>query len=320
MSVSTAVLPMHKTAFIIHGKIRKAGSLQREIAEMFGAGDSPRILVTSKAHESESLARQALKEGTRTLIAIGGDGTLHEVVNGVMKARESMPLEDWQSIRIGVLPRGTGNDFAKSHPCPQTVAQLKTMLETGEIQQVDAGLLSSIHPDGTQQSRYFINIADLGLGGTIAEKLTTMSRWAGKTLTYQWAILTTLFRFRPQPVRVSTEQFTYPGKILNLVIANGRYFGSGLCIAPMAQLADGQFTLVIIGEISTLDYLKNFRRLRTCQRIDHPEVYYHTCRKVTVEADGTRISAEMDGEFAGYAPISAEVIPGALSFLAMPVN
>lgn len=137
----------------------------------------------------------------------------------------------------------------------------------------------------------------------------------GATLTYQRAILTTLLTYKNQPVRAKADGFTYEGSIMNFIVANGKYFGSGLGIAPDAVADDGEFSVVILGEISLTDYIKNLGSVQKCRKISHPGLHYKSAKEVFIDSPAGPLAIDMDGEFIGYSPMKVSITPAAVRFL-----
>lgn len=307
---------MSRTAFIIHGNTSNRQRLIERIKNLFGTGqDNVETFVTEYAGHAVLLAKEAVVMGFENIICAGGDGSLNEVVNGLMNAKQKLSDEGWAKIRVGVLPVGTGNDFVKTIKSPSTIEGLKAALEKDSYLLTDVGLVHFTGKSGKPESRYFINITDVGMGGVAAEKLSRTSKWMGPTLTYQRVILSTLLRYKNQPVSVKADTFSYEGRIMNLIIANGKYFGSGLGIAPDAEVNDGLFAIVVIGEVSLLDYAKNLGNIQNCRKVVHPQLLYKTAREIVVDSPAGPMAIDMDGEFIGYSPMQVQVIHSALKFV-----
>jgi diacylglycerol kinase (ATP) len=306
---------MFNIAFIFHGKIRKWNHIFSQLKQSFNADHKLASFITKSAMHSIELAEQAVMEGFTHIISIGGDGTLNEVANGLMNAKKQMSEEDWHRIRLGVLPMGTGNDFIKTVNAPKDIEGIQKLVLTDSFKNIDLGLVKYQATDGGTLSRYFINIADVGIGGVVVEKLNRYSRWLGPRLTYQRAILSTFLRYKGSTVKAIADDFTYEGRIKGLVVAKGKYFGSGLGIAPDAAPDNGQFAVVVLGEISMLDYLKNLRDVSRCKKIIHPGVHYKTAKKVLIESSEEPMPLDIDGEFVGYTPLNISIAPSAIKFL-----
>lgn len=305
---------MEKIGFILHGKIRGKKSVKASLISKFSKDYDVRFYETIHPRHAEDLTESAISDGCDFLIAVGGDGTLNEMVNGYLRSGVTHKLK----TSIGVLPFGTGNDFARGSNIGKDINQLGEMIRLNKPRMIDAGSMQFTGPGGSVQVRYFDNIADLGIGGDVVARVNGVhlrKKILGGKLTFFLSILLTFLTFKHKKIKVSWEGFTWEGSVLSLVVANGRFFGSGLGIAPEAKLDDGLFEVVIFAKLSIMDYLRNYSRLRRAQRIDHPEVFYHRTGKLSVETKGGRIIVEADGEIEGQAPIIYSCLPGALPFL-----
>jgi diacylglycerol kinase family enzyme len=162
-----------------------------------------------------------------------------------------------------------------------------------------------------------MNITDVGMGGETVLKLQQSKIPAlGPDINYFWAITTTLATYEKVQIRASGDDFLWEGKAINFVVANGKYFGNGLGIAPDASVTDGKFEIVIIGDVSLLDYFKNLGKVKKSEKLLHPEVHYFQLDKVTIESMETRkISIDMDGEFIGYAPMTLINLQQKINFI-----
>lgn len=306
---------MANIAFIFHGRIKNSDKVFAELQTTFGAAHQLKSYITESAGHSVALAEQAVREGNTHVICVGGDGSLNEVANGLMKVKANLGSDIWSKLRMGVLPMGTGNDFVKTVKAPPDAEGLKRLIEADTYQTIDLGLVEYHNRKGEKQSRYFINITDVGMGGVVAERLSNYSKWMGAYLTYQRAILTTLLTYKHQPVKAVADSFTYEGSIMNFIVANGKYFGSGLGIAPDAEVTDGAFSIVVLGEISLIDYIKNLGNVQKCEKIIHPELQYKSAKEVLIDSPAGPLAIDMDGEFIGYSPMKVTVAPASVKFL-----
>ncbi len=305
---------MEKIGFILHGKIRGKQSVKESLISRFSEYYVVRFYETAHPRHAEQLTLLALNEQCDYLIAVGGDGTLNEMVNGYLKAGGTAKHQ----TRIGVLPFGTGNDFARGSGINRDIGQLLDLVVQNQPRMIDAGSMEFKRPDGSLNVRYFDNIADLGIGGDVVARVNGVhlrKKILGGKLTFFISILLTFLTYRHKKIKVSWEGFNWEGSVLSLVVANGRFFGSGVGIAPEAKLDDGLFEVVIFANLSIFDYLRNYSKLRRAEKIQHPEVFYHRTNKVLVEPKGNHIIVEADGEIEGHAPIVYTCLPGALKFL-----
>ncbi len=305
---------MARISFVLHGKIRGKRDLIKEIDQTFHSNYELSYYETRKADHAEPLTLQALEDGCDYLIAIGGDGTLNEVVNGYLNAGGRSRF----STILGVLPWGTGNDFVRSIGVEKSVSQLLQMIESKSVKNIDAGEVLLDKPVAKGKHRYFDNIADLGIGADVVARINGVhlrKKILGGTLIFFFTALRVFLTYRHKKVRVSWEGYSWEGPLLSLVIANGNFFGSGLGVAPDASLHDGMFQVVILGNVSVWDYLRNYGKLRRSERIDLPDMHYLTSDIIRVETDLSDVNAEADGEIIGQAPLEFRCLRAALPFL-----
>lgn len=305
---------MVNVSFILHGKIGGKRNLVKQIKIASESKYKIQYYETHEAYHAETLTKQALEDGCDYLIAVGGDGTLNEVVNGFLHAGGS----DKYKTVLGVLPWGTGNDFVRSVGIQKSIAQLTNLIDNNSVTNIDAGEISLVNPGDKGSLRYFDNIADLGIGAEIVELINGVhlrKKILGGALIFFFTALKVFLTYKHKKVRLSWDGFSWEGPMLSLVVANGSYFGSGLGIAPEASLVDGQFQVIIFGNLSVWDYLKNYGKLRGAQRIKHAEVQYLRSDYVKIETQEKNISVEADGEISGCAPLEIRCLKGALPFL-----
>lgn len=301
---------MKKIAFIAQGKIKHLNKHLAQIKQVFANQYETAFFTTERKAHAIELASQAVNNGFEYIICVGGDGSANEVANGIVSAKNRP-----QNVFMGLLPMGTGNDFAKTMRVNNDLKALKQLIDHNHHQAIDLGLANYTDTNGKPASRYFINITDTGMGGIAAEKLNGYSKFWGSTLSFQRAIISTLLTYSNQQVEVKADSFTYNGSTLNFIIANGKYFGSGLGIAPHANPIDGEFAIVIAAEISIWDYLKNLGTVRKCKKVSHPQLMYKSAKTITIQSPDGPMPIDMDGEFIGYTPMEVSVIPGAIKFL-----
>lgn len=293
--------------FIIHGRYGKKQSLNRELEQIF-TGIPHRIFFTEYPGHTIQLVKDLVVAGCSHIVVCGGDGSLNEAVNGIMFYPESSrPI-------LAVLPFGTGNDFIKSIGSPPDFVNLKTSLLSGKTMVVDVANATLFDRTGKPIQRFFINIAEVGIGGLIAEKLSKSSKFFGSFITYQYYILSTLLTYKPQVFSYSTPKDYMKKKMMNLVIANGRFFAGGLCISPNSNLQDELLNIVELGDLSTWDYLVNLPTIKAQKKVVHPQVKYSTTKTVDIQSNNP-MPVDMDGEHAGFTPLQVNIVPSALRFV-----
>ncbi len=307
---------MLKITFLIHGKYVHGQKLIRDISVLFGSNYDFNYSVTSCAGQFTDLVCGAIAGRSTHIICAGGDGSLNETINGLMKAKNDANLKhiNWQNIRVGLLPAGTGNDFARTTGIKHDLSMLKQLIDADSYKAVDLGLAELTGFGGEKARRYFINIMDIGIGGYISKKIAGSPKPFGPFITYQMAILNALLCYKNQRVTIEADTFKHQGLIMSFIMANGKYFGGGMGISPDAVPADGKFSTVIIGNISMLDYLRNMARVRKCLKIEHPELKYMDASTISIQSPDP-LPVDMDGEFVGCTPLKLSMVAGAVNFI-----
>jgi diacylglycerol kinase (ATP) len=294
--------------FIVHGQISRKPKLIRLIHEVFGKDYDVKVKQTSEIHHADVLATLALEEGTDYLIAVGGDGTVNEVVNAYLSSKLQ------KEVPIGIIPQGRGNDFVKSLGVNENVKSLFRAIQSNQLKSVDVGWMTFFDSDQNTINRYFINISDIGLGGLAVQMIRNSPKYLSPNISYAWAIFKSLIAYKTQKVEISTPDWAYSGKVMSVCMANGKYFGSGLCIAPEAKLDDGIAEMVILGNVGILDYLKKVPLLKKGIKIKHPEVLYKKSASCIIQSQ-IPMPIDMDGEFVGYTPLTMEMIQNRIKIL-----
>jgi len=270
-----------------------------------GQGLDYRIVRTTHPGHATEAAREALLGGERFLVAVGGDGTVHEVVNGM--------LEDGKPVApdtvLGVVAAGSGCDFVRSFGLPGDVAQAAGHLAGDRVQTVDVG---SVTCAGQDRPRYFINIAEVGLGGAVVARtagLTRMGRFLGGAK-YAAGFWLTLPRFRPAAVRLDADGHAYAWRAFNVVVANCRFYGGGMQISPKSDPGDCLLdVLVMTGPKS--DSFTTLPKVYKGAHLPHRHIAELRVGQLRVEADAP-FPIEADGEILGSTPASFGIIPGVI--------
>ena len=288
---------MKKTVtLIVHG-YRKLFDKSLQAIELIQ--NHPLLTVNVKKTKGPGDACEIARETSPkcdVIIAVGGDGTCNEVVNGLMTNYNP-------KVIFGVIPNGTGNDFVRNFPAFDPFSFV-TSIVNGNINSIDVGKIDFGH-----NVRYFLNVADIGFGARVVETLNQQRR-GGITgrVSYSLAIARTFLTYRKPIIKVHNEDFEYEGKSLMIVFSNGSTFGSGLQIYPDAKLHSGKLGLTIIGDVSLFEYARNLGNLKNGRRIQHQEVIYDEFEKIQVTTADENICVETDGEIAGRSSITVEVM------------
>lgn len=269
-----------------------AGKWPCAAARVEGRAGAPEVLVTERAGDGVRLARDLAEAGFDPVLAAGGDGTLNEVVNGVLLASRT-PV-------VGFVPLGSGNDF------------LRTLGAEASERELDAVRLRC--QPGVD--RYFVNVASAGLGAATARLGGRLPKVLPARLRYLAATLPALTRRRAARVRLSLDGAPFADcAMTTLALANGRFQGGGIHIAPDARLDDGRMNVTLVEPVGLLDLLLNTRLLYSGAIYTHPKVRHWSAARVRVESDAP-VPVEMDGEVVGHLPLEAEVLPRRLRMTA----
>jgi YegS/Rv2252/BmrU family lipid kinase len=247
------------------------------------------------------LAARAAQE-YELLVAVGGDGTVNEVVNGIAGV---------VGPELAIVPRGTGRDFVRTFGIESGFdAAVRTVLE-GRTRTVDAGRVSYRSWGGEVRGSWFANVASAGMSGAIAQRANDGSKALGGRLSYLAAILAVFARWQVGEVEVSVDGEERSGPMHDVVVANGAYFGGGLHICPDADPGDGLLDVLLIGHLTKRDLALTLPKAYKGRHLPHPKAELLRGRRVTV-ASAEPLPVELDGEQPGTTPVTFEVVPDAL--------
>ncbi len=269
---------------------------------------------TARVGHARTLARKAAHAGYSMVVAFGGDGTIHEVVNGLYEAPPS------SRPPLGILSAGTGGDFIKTLGLPPTLSQQMDILAGNSTQWIDLGHIEFINFESKKESRVFVNIADAGLGGEVVRILHRSRQTFGRRLAYLASTIKAYSSWRPAKLHITTDRDTknnfhsskkWPEKPLCVIIANGQYFGGGMPISPTSSLDDGYFDLIVVRSMNPIFVPLALSLLYTKQFLRLPHVYSDRVKSVTLEGEG-RTSLDIDGESIGSLPATFKILPRTL--------
>lgn len=268
-------------------------------------GLDPRIVTTERPGHGSELASAACRDGTALVVAAGGDGTVHEVVNGLLDGHGDMPA-------LGILPLGSGCDYARTFEIPQDLDAAVGHLVRTDTRRVDAAELTYATADG-ETRRFFANIAEVGIGGAVVARAAKLPRFLGPAM-YGVAFMITLPIFRRHDARIRMDDKTYDGPLTDLVVAIGKVFGGGMRVAPGADPSDGLFDIQVhFG--SKLDYVRGLPKVYKGTHVPHPKIREERARTIEIACDPPGL-IEADGEVLGSTPARFRILPGALKLKA----
>ncbi len=295
-----------------HSANRSTGRLWPKMEQRLRPMLAPCDAILTKAPgDATRLAREAAGR-YESIVAVGGDGTVGEVVNGLID-------EDGAArpgVALGVIPRGTGNDFVRSLRLPTSLKAAAAVLARGRRREVDVGRARFLGPDGASASRYFINAAEVGMGAVVSEAVSGAPRWFGGSAAFLWVILGAMLRDRGQRMSLSVNGAAPETMLLsNAWIANGCYSGGGIRSAPRARLDDAALDLVRVAHTSLPRRAYTLLKLRSGAFVDLPHVEYRQVRCVEFTSE-TPVPVETDGDPVGTVPATFDVLPARLTVIA----
>ncbi len=274
---------------------------------------------TQSVGHARSIAVDAARKGTRLIIACGGDGTISEVANGIIDSNAEAEL--------GILPAGTGSDFRRSLGVSKNVAEAARSLRQGRTKTIDAVRVGFINEDGERETRFSINVASFGMSTEVLDRAASggAKKWVPaftprkvtSKLSYAAATVQTTFTATPADVFVQIDDEPERRlRVAELCVANARYYGGAMKIAPDAKLDDGRFDVVSIGDATSFRLLTNAPRLYFGAHLRMSEVTHALAKRLVARPANKdkEVRVELDGEVVGRLPCTFEIVPRTLRF------
>ncbi len=253
------------------------------------------------------LVNKAIKEGIRNILAVGGDGTYNEVVNGILSQKEVKSTD----ITFTGIATGTGNDWVKTLNVSHTAEQAVGLIKNGAVYLHDVGLVT-FYSGEEKKHRYFLNVGGSGFDAYVAQRMENVKKF-GK-LSYFIGLVQGLFRYRNVPIVVRTETKLIKEKIFMIAVAVCQYFGSGMKIAPNAIPNDGLFDITLIKDISKMNVAMELKNLFDGSFVKHPKVETFRTDSLSIKSKEA-IFLQLDGELVGHGPIQFDIVPQSLRIL-----
>ena len=288
----------------------KLGKRWSELAETIGRAFPFEHVTTKGPGDATKLTRDALRSGAERIVAIGGDGTVNEVVNGFFEAGAPIAPE----ATFALIPFGTGGDFRRTLRIPEDTAEAARVIKANVRRKIDIGKLELTTPSGEKALRMFANIASFGVSGVVDRLVNESGKKLGR-LAFAWATARATWSYRNQRVQMVFDGGDRVEATINTVaVANGKYFGGKMKVAPNAEVDDGMFDVIAMGDFTFGDLLTSGRRLYQGTHLTMDKVTSRRAR--VVEAQPVEPSAvvelDVDGECPGKLPARFELLPSAL--------
>jgi diacylglycerol kinase (ATP) len=275
---------------------RKWPVLARRAAELGLRGDA---LMSERPGHLSTLTAEAVRAGATQLVVVGGDGTVYEVVNGLLAAGGG-------DVELAVLSRGTGTDFARSLGLPRKFDEDIRVALHGRVRTIDAGRATFHHGEA-----WFANFAGAGISGAIARDANASSKALGGKASFMVSTVKIFARWKSAGVEAVVGGEARQGQMFEIVAMNGPYAAGGMKIAPEAAMDDGLLDTVLFGDVTKLDFLTTFPKIYSGRHLAHPKIELVRGASVSIEADPP-LPVVLDGEQPGTTPARFEIVPGAL--------
>jgi len=297
---------MSETVFLVNPAAASGATGRRwpEFAHQAAAvGLEGDALISERHGHLGVLARKAAADGARLLVVVGGDGSLNEVANGLVGVADPPA--------VALIPSGTGGDFVRTFGIPNDVAEAARIALEGDTLTIDLGRVSYRAWDGSDGSAVFANVASAGMSGAIAQRANDTSKALGAKASYLWATLAVFKGWSAVQTQLTVDDETRSGRMFDVVVANGRFFGGGMQMCPEAVADDGLLDVVSIGDVTKRDLMTTMPKIYRGTHLPHPKAEALRGRVVTVET-AEPVPVELDGEQPGTTPARFEVLPGAM--------
>ncbi len=293
----------NRLVFIVNSLRPLDPPLQQLLAEY--EVKSHQVVYTRYSGHATELAKKACRKKASIIVAVGGDGTFSEVVQGILTSGET-------SVTLALIPNGTGNDFCRGQSLTFTAESFNRALFSPVYRLLDVGKITI-----NGKVRYFLNVADAGFGGFTTLLLNRQRRKGIRGgMSYSLAILRAFIHYKRPWVTICVDDtLCYVGTLMMVAMCNSDTFGNGLIIHPGATPDDGEMNVTLLGDVTFWDYIRNISKLRRGILIQHPQVFYLKGRHISIQSVDGLIPVEADGEVCGDGNLEVDLVPGCLQLL-----
>ncbi|HMJ69312.1 MAG TPA: diacylglycerol kinase family protein [Cyclobacteriaceae bacterium] len=296
-------------SIILNGVSRKRNTFLRNIYPALQKEFQCHLFITEHAGHAEQLAIAAAGKGHDIILAAGGDGTMSQVINGVVSLRDRAPT-------VGFIPLGSGNDLARSMNVTADADKVLSLIRKNNPIEIDLGVATLHDEKGKPIQRYFINECSIGMGPEVVRQISDGPKIYGASLTYLKAIVTTFFTHKPERVNVKSEGFEWDGEARVLAVANGKAFGHSIYIAPDAKMDDGKLNMFLCKGLPLAKFLLYLQAIKRPKKIDDPKwINYRLSDFIEIETSEP-LPVEADGELIGFTPLKCGVLQKRIKVLA----
>lgn len=291
-----------RVLFIINPVAGKGKTIEvlpklKDLLEKFKDIIAAEIKISSRIGEISEITKEYYNAGYREFVAVGGDGSLSELLNGLV-----FPADE--PVTVGIIPMGTGNDFVKNIYDEINIDKILNSIFINKTKSIDIGKVND---------HYFINVSSFGIDGPIIEDTEKYKKILPGKSAYLYSTLKAGMIFKPSIVKVSTPHESYEGAMLLIAIGNGKYFGGGMKICPEADLSDGMFDVCLVNDVSKSKFLRNISKIYSGRLAEIKEVKYLRTDQLTIVVQDKDYLINIDGNLVGKTPVSVSIIKKAIS-------
>lgn len=261
---------------------------------------------------AETLTREALREGYDCVVAVGGDGTLNEVVNGFFDGETLINPE----AKLAVIPFGTGGDFRRTFGWTRRLEHSLERLSKGDTRPLDVGEATFEDPVGRPVRRYFVNVLSFGVSGEVVHQVNHTTKALGGRTSFYVGTVKAMLGYRDQAMKVRLDDGPEQDwTVTTVAVANGRYFGGGMCVAPNADPADGLFDVTLWTGYRLFDFAVKGPALYSGRHLKLAGTQSFRCRTLEARSVDSQVRLDVDGEQPGHTPVRIRMRPAALTLV-----
>ncbi len=273
-------------------------------------GEFDYTLTKGKNHATE-LTINAIKSEYNRIIAIGGDGTFNEVVNGFFYDEKIINND----VTLGLISGGTGADFIRTLEIPSNIDKAINKIVENNVKKIDLGKLISTNDSGEKVTRFFLNASNIGLGGEVVKKVNNSSKLLGGFASFLIGTVSTAMEFNNKKIKLIYDDENFiEGVYSNIIVANGKYCGGGMKFLPDADLSDNLFDILTIGDINKIEFFENILKVYRGTHLKFHKIGAKKSKSLSIESE-EKIRIETDGEECGFTPAYYQVIPNILNII-----
>jgi diacylglycerol kinase (ATP) len=304
---------MENKIYIIFNPIAGAGKsaatidpLKRYLKNIRGVNYE--IVKTHSRGHAIKIAREIERNKSNIIVVVGGDGTINEVVNGLLQERNSSS----EPVIFGVVNTGSGAGFAQSLGLPDDIETQLNIIIGGKYTNLDAGVVTYTNNEGQLQDRFFISECQIGFGGHIVSRVGMKLKRFGGKLAFGISSVAEIFKYKASYMNISIDNKSLEYKnLMGVVVANGRYCGGGMQLTPTARLNDGFLDILDIPEMNIFKRLFAFSKIYSGDHIKIPLFQLRQAHKIKIDSE-VPVWIESDGELLGKTPCSIQILPSAI--------